>query len=168
MATIRNRINDYKIGISLQRVGTVGSAVTRTERTIELTTEPLVHGITRPILMAFSNYFDTFTTPVVGHYSGRTTFSQRVAIWLPVREFGVNYDLLRHEKPVFYEFDFNEGGSMDGYITRFTITTGTERPGEGDTDVTELMSITIPERFAILSAMGIGKQPEVMTANGQG
>lgn len=166
MATVRNRINDYKVGISLQRFGT-SSTGTRTERTIELTTEPLVHGITRTILMAFSNYFDSFTTPVVGHYSGRFTFSQRVAIWLPVREFEVNYDLLRHEKPVFYDFDFNESGAMDGYITRFTLTTGTERPGEGDADVSELMSLVIPERMAILSAMGIRTEPEVMTTNGQ-
>ncbi|MDB5241242.1 MAG: hypothetical protein JWP57_1867 [Spirosoma sp.] len=167
MATIQNRINNYKVSISVKRNGIDGFAVTSTERVIELSTEPLVHGITRTILMVFSNNFNTFTSPIVGHYSGRDTFAQHVAVWLPLHEFEVNYDLLRHEKPVYSEFDFNESGTLIGYITRFTLTTGTERPGEGDTDVSELLDITIPERFAILSAMGIRTEPEAMTANGQ-
>lgn len=108
MPNVRHRVNDYKVDVSLTRVGASGSAVTRTERNIVLTTEPLHHGLTITVTLGFSNFFDAFTsTPVVGFYMGRDTFTHRVVVWLPVREFEFYYDLLRNEKPVFYEFDYN-------------------------------------------------------------
>ncbi|GAA4395764.1 hypothetical protein GCM10023187_03090 [Nibrella viscosa] len=149
MATVRREVMSYKVGSAIRRVVTPEGTVTHIERTIQLNTASGYHNLTITALLAFSSAFDNFKTPVVGYFEGRTVARERITIWLPLSEFDFYYSILRHEKPVYFEFEFAPTGEMESYGHRFTLTSESKPTREEPQENTAISQLAIPERNTI-------------------
>ncbi len=134
-------IVNYKVSTAIQRFSTE----TQFERVLAMESERLYHGIYYRITLAFHTNFTggPWGSPVVGYLSDTLTYTPSIAGWLDLPEFDYYYDLLRSEKPVFFNYTLQNGTS--GYISKLGLSTIKEPLGEGPSDVSEALSIIRPD-----------------------
>lgn len=133
-------VESYKVSTYLERF----AGETRPTRVLEMKGPVLYHGIQNRASFAFSSAFSgVWSDPVVAYLTDGGFAGLSIAGWFPVSEFSYYYDIVRAERPINVFYEFREYGATAGYLRQLGLGTSNERVGEGPSDSTEDISLSL-------------------------
>ncbi len=137
MALEKLEIETYKLERGEYYVAIGGGYDLESWHRIFLLSKPDTDGIQKRVELQFASdrYLENYISQGVGYVSDS---ENRVLIRYRLSEFEQTYDILRSEKPVFFEYDQFTGDLSPERMRVHTarLTTSREETGEGPTDLT--------------------------------
>lgn len=134
-------ITRYELTTEIRAIGSITApAPPVLTRLIELTCSgPL------QVTIQFSTEFDTWSRPWVGIIGNADPLRPELWVYLPLSEYAYYYDMLRQERPVYFDYAVDGGGGIvpSGTITTFQMVTLREPTGEGNRDHSPMLSLPL-------------------------